>query len=58
LGLVHDHGLVELAIQHPPVGDDDDGVEDAAVVGVVKRRELVGQPSDGHAHAAAGALLD
>jgi hypothetical protein len=38
---------VELSVQHPPVGDDDDGVEDAAVVGVVERRELVGQPGDG-----------
>jgi hypothetical protein len=51
-------GLVELAVQHPGIGDDDDGVQDTAVVGVVERRELVGQPGDGHAVAAAAKTLD
>ena len=49
---------LELAVEHAPVGDDHDRVEDAPVVGVVQRRELVGEPGDGEALAAAGRVLD
>ena len=49
---------LELAVEHAPVGDDDDRVEDALVARVVQRRELVRQPGDGVALAAAGRVLD
>ena len=52
------HGRLELAVEHAPVGDDHDRVEDAPVVGVVQRRELVREPGDGVALAAAGRVLD
>ena len=52
------HGGLELAVEHAPVGDDHDGVEDPPVRGVVERGELVGQPGDGEALAAAGRVLD
>jgi hypothetical protein len=51
-------GLAELLVEEAPVGDDDDGVEDAAVAGVVERGEAVGEPGDGEALAAAGRVLD
>ena len=50
--------LLELAVEHPPVGHDHDRVEDAPVVRIVQHRELVGQPGDGEALAAAGRVLD
>ena len=52
------HRGLELAVEHAPVGDDDDRVEDAPVARVVERRELVGEPGDGEALAAAGRVLD
>jgi hypothetical protein len=48
------HRGLELAVQHPAVGDDHDRVEDTPVVRAVERRELVRQPRDGEALAAAG----
>lgn len=52
------HGRLELAVEHAPVGDDHNRVEDAPVARVVQRRELVGEPGDGEALAAAGRVLD
>src|SRR5713101_1557248 len=52
------HRRLELAIEHPPVGDDHDRVEDALVAGVVERREPVGEPGDGEALAAPSRVLD
>ena len=52
------HGGLQLPVEHAPVGDDDDRVEDAPVGGVVQRRELVREPGDGEALAAAGRVLD
>ena len=51
-------GALELAVEHAPVGHHDDGVEDAPVAAVVQHRELVGEPGDGEALAAAGRVLD
>ena len=51
-------GALELAVEHAPVGDHDDRVEDASVVGIVQHREPVGEPGDGEALAAAGRVLD
>ena len=51
-------GALELAVEYPPVGHHDDRVEDAPVVLVVEHRELVGEPGDGEALAAAGRMLD
>ena len=51
-------GLLELAVEQPPVGHDDNRVEDAPVIPIVQHRELVGQPGDGEALAAAGRVLD
>ena len=50
--------LLELAVEDHPVGDDDDLVEDLLVVGVVERREAVGEPGDGVGLARAGRVLD
>jgi hypothetical protein len=52
------HGRLELAVEDAPVGDDHDRVEDAPVVRVVERRELVGEPSDRKALAAPRRVLD
>ena len=52
------HGALELAVEDPAVGDDHDGVEDPAVVRAVQGGELVGQPGDGEALAAARRVLD
>ena len=51
-------GLLELAVEHAAVGDHDDRVEDAVVLGVVQRRQPVRQPGDGVALAGAGRVLD
>jgi hypothetical protein len=40
------HGALQLAVEDPTIGDHDDGVEDAAVGGVVQHRELVREPGD------------
>ncbi len=51
-------GALELAVEHAPVGHHDDRVEDAPVATVMQHRELVGEPGDGEALAAAGRVLD
>ena len=51
-------GLLELAVQHPPVGHHHHRVEDPPILPVVQHRELVGQPGDGEALAAARRVLD
>ena len=50
--------VLELLIEHDAVREHDHAVEDALVVGVVQRREPVGEPSDGVALAASGGVLD
>ena len=62
--LHHPEGLLELpdaalelAVEDAPVGYHHDRVEDAPVAAVVQHRELVGQPRDGEALAAAGRVL-
>jgi hypothetical protein len=52
------HGFLDLLVEDAAVGDDDDRVEDAPVGGIVQTRELVGEPGNGKALAAAGAVLD
>ena len=49
---------LELPVEQAPVRDDDDGIEDALVLVVVERRELVGEPGDGEALPASGRVLD
>ena len=49
---------LKLAVQDAAVGDDDDGIEDRAVLGVVQRGQLVREPGDGEALAAPGGVLD
>ena len=51
-------GALQLAVEHAPVGDHDDGIEHAAVGGIVQGGELVSEPGDGEALAAAGGVLD
>ena len=51
-------GALELAVEHAAVGHHDHRVEDAPVLVVVKDRELVREPRDGEALAAAGRVLD
>ena len=51
-------GLLELAVEHAPVGHHHHRVEDAPVVVVMQHREPVGEPGDGEALAAAGRMLD
>ena len=47
----------ELAIQHPPVGNDHDGVEDPAVVRVMEGGQLMSQPGDSKSLAAPRRVL-
>ena len=63
--LHHPEGLLELtdralelAIEDPPVGDDHDRIEYAAVVLVVQGGEPVGEPGDGEALSAPCRVLD
>ena len=51
-------GALELAVEHAPVGHHHDRIEDPPVVLVVQHGELVGEPGDGEALAAAGRVLD
>ena len=51
-------GALQLAVEHAPVGDDDDGIEHAPIGCVVQSGELVSEPGDGEALAAAGGVLD
>ena len=49
---------LQLAIQHAPVGDDDDRVEDRLIFCIVQCGKLVREPGDGEGFAAARAVLD
>ena len=49
---------LELPVEHTSVGHHDDRIEDAPIVLVVQYRELVGEPGDSEALAAAGRMLD
>ena len=51
-------GALELAVEDPAVGDDHDGIEDAAVVRIVQGGEPVGEPGDREALAAPRRVLD
>ena len=51
------HGGLQLTIEHAPVGDHHDGIEHAMIEGVVQRGQLMGQPADGEALAAARRVL-
>ena len=50
--------VLELLIEHDPIGDHNDAVEDARVGGIVQGREPMGQPTDRVALAAACGMLD
>ena len=50
-------GPVYLSVQHPPVGDDDDGVEGVSVP-MLDFDELPGDPGDGVGLSAPGGVLD
>ena len=52
------HRRLQLAVEHAPVGDDDDRVEDAPLRRVVQSREPMREPGDREALAAAGRVLD
>jgi hypothetical protein len=52
------HSSLELAIEDAPIRNDDDGVEHALIGGVVERRELVGEPSDGETLATSRRMLN
>ena len=51
-------GVLQLAVQHPAVGDDDDRLEDLLVVVIVQAGEPVGKPGDGVGLAGTGAVLN
>ena len=48
----------QLAVQHPAVGDDDNGLEDLLVPGVMQPRQAMRQPGNGVGLARARAVLD
>ena len=50
--------VLQLLIQHAPVCNDDDGVENAIVGIVMEAGKLVRQPGDGIAFTAASRMLD
>jgi hypothetical protein len=52
------NGVLKLPVEHPAVGDDDHAVENFAVRAVMDACKTVGEPGDGVALAAAGAVLD
>ena len=52
------HRGLQLAVKHAAVGDHDDGVENAAVIGTVEGGQLVGKPCDGKGLAASRGVLN
>ena len=52
------HRRLKLAVQHAPVGDHYDGVEDAAVLRIVKRGKLVSEPCNCKGLSAARRVLN
>ena len=51
-------GVLQLTIQHPAVGNDDDRLEDLLVVVIVQAGEPVSQPGNGVRLAGTGAVLN
>ena len=51
-------GVLQLAVQHPAVGDDDDRLEDLLVVVIMQTGEPVGQPCNGVRLSGTGAVLN
>ena len=51
-------GVLQLAVQHPAVGDDDNGLEDFLIAVIVQTGEPMGQPGDGVGLAGTGAVLN
>ena len=51
-------GVLQLAVQHPAVSDDDNGLENLFVVVVMQTGEPVGQPGNGVGLAGTGAVLN
>ena len=49
---------MQLAVQHPAVGDDDNGLEDFLIAVIVQTGEPMGQPGDGVGLAGTGAVLN
>jgi hypothetical protein len=58
LPLEAEERLLELGVDHVPVGDDEDAVEELPVRGVVQLGEKVGRPRDRVRLARSGAVLD
>ena len=52
------HCGLEGAVEHAPVRDHHNRIENASVFGVVQRGQLVGEPGDGKRLAASGRVLD
>ena len=50
--------VLQLLVEHHPVGHHDHAVEDPLILGVVQRRQSMRQPADGVALAAARRVLD
>ncbi len=51
-------GVLQLAVEDLAVGDDDDGIENQLILGIVQARQSMSHPGDGIALAAAGRMLD
>ena len=51
-------GVLQLAVQHPTVGDDDDRLKDLLIVVIVQSGEPVGQPSNGVGLSRTGTVLN
>ena len=51
-------GVLQLTVQHPAVGNDDDRLEDFLVVVIVQTGEPMGQPGNGIGFAGTGAVLN
>ena len=51
-------GVLELTVEHAPIGDHHDAVEALAILVVVQARQAMGEPRDAVGLAAAGGVLD
>ena len=51
-------GVLKLAVEHPPVGDHHNAVEELAILLVMQAGQAVGEPRDAVGLAAAGGVLD
>lgn len=50
--------VLELLVEDEAIGDDDNGVEDAGVLGIVEAGEAMGEPCDRVGFAGASGVLD